>query len=62
MGIERKGWHIAESIILSRYQMFSQVYCHKVRRIYDYHIHNACKTILNNDGRENYPSVNELEI
>ncbi|PWL96545.1 MAG: phosphohydrolase [Selenomonadales bacterium] len=61
LGIERKGWHIAESIILSRYQMFSQVYCHKVRRIYDYHIHNACKTILNNDGRENYPSVNELD-
>ena len=29
LGIERKGWHIAESIILSRYQMFSQVYCHK---------------------------------
>lgn len=61
LGIEKKGWHIAESIILSRYQMFSQVYFHKVRRIYDYHIHNACKAILNNDGRENYPSVDELD-
>ena len=42
--------------------MFSQVYFHKVRRIYDYHIVEAIKEILkhNRNGKAEYPSVNEL--
>lgn len=46
LAIDEKGWYIAESLVLARYQMFSQVYFHKVRRIYDYHIYCATKEIL----------------
>ncbi len=46
LAIEEGGWHIAESLVIARYQMFSQVYFHKVRRIYDYHIACATKEIL----------------
>ncbi|MGI5901481.1 MAG: hypothetical protein ACOX7U_03270 [Desulfitobacteriia bacterium] len=46
LAIEEKGWYTAESLVLARYQMFSQVYFHKVRRVYDYHIYRATKEIL----------------
>lgn len=46
LAIEEGGWHIAESLVMARYQMFTQVYFHKVRRIYDYHISCATKEIL----------------
>lgn len=50
LAIEEGGWHIAESLVIARYQMFTQVYFHKVRRIYDYHISCATKTILEELG------------
>ncbi|MDD4802807.1 MAG: HD domain-containing protein [Syntrophomonas sp.] len=46
LAIEEGGWHIAESLVIARYQMFAQVYFHKVRRIYDYHIYCATKEVL----------------
>lgn len=46
IAVEDKAWHVAESLVLARYQMFTQVYFHKVRRIYDYHITCATKEIL----------------
>lgn len=63
LAIEENSWHIAESLVLARYQMFSQVYFHKVRRIYDYHIQEAIKEILRNtgDGADCYPTPNELD-
>ncbi len=62
LAIEEKGWHIAESLVIARYQMFSQVYFHKTRRIYDYHIYRATKEILKNLGREPacYPGPNNI--
>lgn len=63
LGIEEKSWHIAESLVLARYQMFSQVYFHKVRRIYDYHLYMATKEIL--EKRELpggcYPSPRDID-
>jgi HD superfamily phosphohydrolase len=50
IAIQEKGWHLAESLIIARYQMFSQVYFHKVRRIYDHHISCAAKSILDGLG------------
>ncbi len=44
--IEEGGWHVAESLVISRYQMFTQVYFHKTRRAYDHHIEKAMKQIL----------------
>ena len=38
IGIDIGGLHSAESLIISRYFMFSQVYFHKARRIYDIHL------------------------
>lgn len=46
IAIKEGGWHIAEALVIARYQMFTQLYFHKVRRIYDYHISNAAKEIL----------------
>src|SRR5205807_1153099 len=38
LGVEQGGLHSAEALILARYLMFSQVYLHPVRRIYDIHL------------------------
>ena len=38
LGVEEGGLHAAEALPLARYFMFSQVYCHPVRRIYDIHL------------------------
>lgn len=46
LAIQHGGWHIAESLVLARYQMFSQVYFHKTRRAYDHHVSFAVKNIL----------------
>ena len=35
IGLERGGEHIFEALILARYQMNTQVYLHRLRRIYD---------------------------
>ncbi len=36
LGVKEGGWHVAESLITARYQIFSQVYYHKTRRAYDF--------------------------
>ena len=38
LGIEEGGLHSAEALMLARYFMYSQVYFHPVRRIYDIHL------------------------
>jgi len=38
MAIERGGEHTFEALILARYQMNTQVYFHKTRRIYDHYL------------------------
>ncbi|HPA15353.1 MAG TPA: HD domain-containing protein [Desulfobacterales bacterium] len=38
LGVEKGGIHSAEALLLARYFMFTQVYCHHVRRIYDIHL------------------------
>lgn len=46
LGIEEGGIHSAEALLLARYFMFSQVYCHHVRRIYDIHLKDFLKSWL----------------
>ncbi len=46
LGIEIGGIHTAESLLLARYYMFTQVYMHKVRRIYDIHLKEFMKAWL----------------
>jgi len=52
LAVEEGGWHVAESLVIARYQMFSQVYFHKTRRAFDHHIEGALKEILNNYGEK----------
>jgi len=40
LGVTEGGLHSAEALILARYFMYTQVYCHHVRRIYDIHLKN----------------------
>ena len=64
LAIQEGGWHIAESLVLARYQMFSQVYFHKTRRAYDYHITSAVKSILtalDKDSEGCYPTPDRLD-
>lgn len=46
LGIEEGGLHSAEALLLARYFMFTQVYCHRVRRIYDIHLKDFLKSWL----------------
>lgn len=64
LAIQDGGWHIAESLVLARYQMFSQVYFHKTRRAYDYHVTCAVKEILSAafpDSGGTYPTIDNLD-
>ena len=38
LGVEEGGIYTAEALLLARYFMFSQVYYHPIRRIYDIHL------------------------
>jgi len=49
LGIEIGGIHTAESLLLARYYMFTQVYMHRVRRIYDIHLKDFMKSWLGED-------------
>lgn len=40
IGIKRDGIHTFESLILARYQMSTQVYYHRLRRVYDLYLKN----------------------
>ena len=46
LGIEEGGLHTAESLLLARYFMYTQLYFHHVRRIYDRHLQDFLTTIL----------------
>jgi len=48
LGVEFGGLHTAEALMLARYFMFSQVYFHPVRRIYDIHLKDFLKEWLDN--------------
>jgi HD superfamily phosphohydrolase len=38
LGIEAGGLHSAEALLLARYFMYTQLYFHHIRRIYDFHL------------------------
>lgn len=63
VSVENGGWHIAESLVIARYQMFTQLYLHKTRRVYDYHITEATKEVLKALGNPSgcYPSLHQID-
>jgi HD superfamily phosphohydrolase len=46
LGIEEGGLHSAEALLLARYFMYTQLYFHHVRRIYDIHLKEFLKAWL----------------
>jgi HD superfamily phosphohydrolase len=56
LAIERGGEHTFESLILARYQMNTQVYYHRLRRIYDYYLTQYMKLW----GRDHYESMDDV--
>jgi HD superfamily phosphohydrolase len=50
LGIEEGGIHSAEALLLARYFMFTQLYLHPIRRIYDIHLKDFLKLWLH-DGK-----------
>lgn len=57
LGVEQPGLHAAEGLLIGRYFMFSNVYFHKTRRVFDYHLSNVTRRILEEtDGTKHYPT------
>lgn len=46
LGVEERGIQSAEALMLARYFMYSQVYLHHIRRIYDIHLKDFLKERL----------------
>jgi uncharacterized protein len=46
IGVTDGGWHAAEALIIARYFMFTQVYFHKTRVIYDHHLQGTLAKML----------------
>ncbi|MGA0595972.1 HD domain-containing protein [Enterovirga sp. CN4-39] len=50
IGIEDDGIHAVEGLLIARYMMFTQVYFHKTRVIFDYHYGEAAQHVLSSKG------------
>ncbi len=59
LGIEDGGLHAAEALLQARYFMFTQVYYHPIRRIYDIHLKDF---LLKHFGRRGYPTKVEKHL
>ena len=66
IGIEEGGINVAESLLLARYFMFSQVYFHPIRRAYDTHLKDFLLNWLPNKkfsiGPENHIKITDNEV
>jgi HD superfamily phosphohydrolase len=56
LAIKRGGEHAFEALILARYQMNTQVYLHRIRRIYDYYL----KEYMKLWGPGNYDTYDQV--
>ena len=56
LAFDRGGEHTFEALILARYQMNTQVYFHKIRRIYDHYLEEYCSIW----GPENYKNLDDV--
>jgi uncharacterized protein len=50
IGVDEGGVHAIEGLLLARYMMFTQLYFHKTRSIYDHHLEECLSTILAGAG------------
>ena len=50
IGVEEDGIHAVEGLLIARFMMFTQLYFHKTRAIYDYHLVECLKELLKSNG------------
>ena len=66
LGVEEGGLHSVEALLLARYAMFSQVYFHPVRRVYDIHLKEFLKAWLHNGqfstGLKDMLNMTDVEV
>lgn len=66
LGVEEGGIQSAEALLLARYFMYSQVYFHPVRRIYDIHLKDFMLAWLGDDGYpfnvEEHLALTDVEV
>ena len=70
IGVSEGGWHAVEGLILARYFMFTQIYFHKTRVIYDHHLCKALSVIIPNrvfplptkDGLKEYLAWDDWKV
>lgn len=46
IGVEEDGVHAVEGLLIARFMMFTQLYFHKTRTIYDYHLVECLRELL----------------
>lgn len=61
LAIDRGGVHVVESLILARYYMFSQVYFHRTRRLFDYYLGQFMSRVMPGFEPENLTAVLEWD-
>ena len=52
IAVSEGGWHVAESFIIARYMMFTQVYFQHTRRACDQHCVMATRVVLDKDANQ----------
>ena len=63
IAIREGGWHATESLLLSRYLMYAQVYFHKTRLAYNHHIQEALKFVLSKEtGKKEFPEPTQKNL
>ena len=50
IGVEEDGVHAVEGLLIARFMMFTQLYFHKTRTIYDYHLVECLRKLLESAG------------
>lgn len=49
IGVEEDGVHAIEGLLIARFMMFTQIYFHKTRTIYDYHLVKFLRFVLDSE-------------
>lgn len=60
LGIEEGALRTAEAMALARYSIYSQVYFHPLRKVYDLHLHDYLVDWLKAQGFDTYPQSLEF--
>ena len=59
IGVDEDGVHAVEGLLIARFMMFTQLYFHKTRTIYDYHLVECIRKLLES-SEGNFPPPTEI--